>query len=205
MQEIKKINLSLEITSFKNAPLEMIDGDRGKNYPKQDEFIENGYCLFLNAKNVTNEGFNFDNTMFITKEKDKILKKGKLKRGDVILTTRGTVGNVAFYNEDIPFDNIRINSGMLILRSKKGLLNEFLYWVLKTNFFKKQISAYKSGTAQPQLPISSLNHFEFFLPSITLQKRIVTILSIIETKISLAKKINKKLLQYTYKKFTYGK
>ena len=55
-----------------------------------------------------------------------ILKKGKLQRGDVILTTRGTVGNVAFYSENIPFDNIRINSGMLILRSKSELSNKFL-------------------------------------------------------------------------------
>lgn len=28
----------------------IIDGDRGKNYPKQDEFSDTGYCLFLNAK-----------------------------------------------------------------------------------------------------------------------------------------------------------
>ena len=110
--------MSLEITSFKEAPLEMIDGDRGKNYPKQDEFTEDGFCLFLNAKNVTDNGFNFETKMFISQEKDEILKKGKLQRGDVILTTRGTVGNVAFYSENIPFDNIRINSGMLILRSK---------------------------------------------------------------------------------------
>lgn len=31
---------------------EIIDGDRGKNYPKQEEFLDKGYCLFLNAKNV---------------------------------------------------------------------------------------------------------------------------------------------------------
>ena len=156
--------MSLEITSFKEAPLEMIDGDRGKNYPKQDEFSDEDFCLFLNAKNVTDKGFNFETKMFISQEKDEILKKGKLQRGDVILTTRGTVGNVAFYSEDIPFDNIRINSGMLILRSKSELSNKFLYYVLKSDFFKKQIYTFKSGTAQPQLPISSLNHMEFYLP-----------------------------------------
>lgn len=35
----------------------IIDGDRGKNYPKQDEFSDTGYCLFLNAKNVTATAF----------------------------------------------------------------------------------------------------------------------------------------------------
>ena len=196
--------MSLEITSFKEAPLEMIDGDRGKNYPKQDEFTEDGFCLFLNAKNVTDNGFNFETKMFISQEKDEILKKGKLQRGDVILTTRGTVGNVAFYSENIPFDNIRINSGMLILRSKSELSNKFLYYVLKSDFFKKQIYTFKSGTAQPQLPISSLNHMKFYLPKINIQKKIVTILSNIDKKISLNKKINKnleELMHVLFKKY----
>ena len=200
--------MSLEITSFKEAPLEMIDGDRGKNYPKQDEFTEDGFCLFLNAKNVTDNGFNFETKMFISQEKDEILKKGKLQRGDVILTTRGTVGNVAFYSEDIHFDNIRINSGMLILRSKSELSNKFLYYVLKSDFFKKQIYTFKSGTAQPQLPISSLNHMKFYLPKINIQKKIVTILSNIDIKIKVLEEINKNLLKlskYLYKEFYMDK
>lgn len=181
----------------------MIDGDRGKNYPQQDEFTEDGFCLFLNAKNVTDNGFNFETKMFISQEKDEILKKGKLQRGDVILTTRGTVGNVAFYSENIPFDNIRINSGMLILRSKSELSNKFLYYVLKSDFFKKQIYTFKSGTAQPQLPISSLNHMKFYLPKINIQKKIVTILSNIDKKIKVLEEINKNLDELCHSLFKY--
>ena len=62
--------------------MEIIDGDRGKNYPKQEEFFKNEYCLFLNAKNVTDSGFAFSELNFITKHKDEILRKGKLKRND---------------------------------------------------------------------------------------------------------------------------
>ena len=35
---------------------EIIDGDRGKNYPKQDEFYPQGYCLFLNTGNIGVQG-----------------------------------------------------------------------------------------------------------------------------------------------------
>ena len=63
-----------------DASLEIIDGDRGKNYPKQNDFSPEGYCLFLNAGNVTMDGFNFANTLFITQTKDEALRKGKLKR-----------------------------------------------------------------------------------------------------------------------------
>ena len=76
---------------------EIIDGDRGKNYPKQGEFYPQGYCLFLNTGNVTKEGLTFEENQFITKEKDEALRKGKLKRGDIVYTTRGTVGNAGYY------------------------------------------------------------------------------------------------------------
>ncbi|MCK4437092.1 restriction endonuclease subunit S [bacterium] len=96
--------------------LKIIDGDRGVNYPKKSDFLDNGHCLFLNTKNVRPDGFSFDTTMFISKEKDNALRKGKLQRNDVILTTRGTIGNLAVYDKEVSYENIRINSGMLIFR-----------------------------------------------------------------------------------------
>ena len=34
-----------------------LDGDRGNNYPKSYEFFNDGFCLFLSAKNITKNGF----------------------------------------------------------------------------------------------------------------------------------------------------
>ncbi|STF90451.1 EcoKI restriction-modification system protein HsdS [Escherichia coli] len=95
-----------------------IDGDRGPNYPKKNDYLTDGHCLFLSTKNVRKLGFNFDAKVFISEEKDSLLRKGKLARNDLIITTRGTLGNIALYDEKIPYDNVRINSGMLILRKK---------------------------------------------------------------------------------------
>ncbi|MBR0205619.1 MAG: restriction endonuclease subunit S [Clostridia bacterium] len=148
---------------------EIIDGDRGVNYPKQEDFSENGYCLFLNAKNVTKQGFNFDECLFITKEKDESLRKGKLKRGDVVLTTRGTIGNLAFYTNDIPFEHIRINSGMVLLRMKEEINERFFIEQFKflLEDIKKTIA---SGSAQPQLPISTMNKIKLLVPPLEKQE-----------------------------------
>ena len=149
---------------------EIIDGDRGKNYPKQEEFLDNGYCLFLNAKNVTSSGFAFDECMYITEEKDKSLRKGKLSRGDIVLTTRGTIGNLAFYDNTVPFENVRINSGMVILR----LNHEFIIERFFIEQFKLQLSSIKekiaNGSAQPQLPISTMSKIQIIVPPIEQQK-----------------------------------
>ena len=150
---------------------EIIDGDRGKNYPTADEFSDEGYCLFLNAKNVTSTGFNFDTCMFVTKEKDEALRKGKLSRGDVVLTTRGTLGNLAFYTKAIPFEHVRINSGMVILRMKQDVVDE-VYFIEQ---FKMQLADIRekiaSGSAQLQLPISTMNKINILIPNIEKQRR----------------------------------
>ena len=55
---------------------------------------------------------------FINKEKDDLLRNGKLELNDFVITSRGTLGNIGFYSQDIhlQYSNMRINSAMLILR-----------------------------------------------------------------------------------------
>ena len=53
--EILEVMNRLEPVSFAEAPFEIIDGDRGKNYPKQSEFSSAGHCLFLSATNVNQD------------------------------------------------------------------------------------------------------------------------------------------------------
>ena len=140
--------------------VEIIDGDRGINYPKQEEFLQFGECLFLNAGNVTKSGFDFSVCQYITAEKDNSLRQGKLSYDDVVLTTRGTVGNVAFYNKKMTFSEMRINSGMVILRSIGIISPELIYTALREEYFQKMMFLYASGSAQPQLPIKDMKRIK---------------------------------------------
>ena len=165
-------NIKHSYTSM-NMPdiCQIIDGDRGKNYPTAKEFFREGFCLFLNAKNVTSNGFNFNDCQFISREKDRVLRNGKLSIGDIVLTTRGTLGNLAFYNETIPYENVRINSGMVILRINKDLLNEIYFieqFKMQLNIIKNKIA---NGSAQPQLPISLMNRIKITVPPLEMQNQ----------------------------------
>ena len=165
-----------KLATFEDMNIEIIDGDRGKAYPKRSQLHEAGYCLFLNAKNVSQRGFVFSECEFISKERDTLLRKGKLIRNDVVLTTRGTLGNVAHYDASVPYENLRINSGMVIFRCDNSLVNpRYLYWLFKSPYFQNQIEKFYSGSAQPQLPIKLLNQFKLPFFDIDEQKRIVGI------------------------------
>ena len=159
---------------------EIIDGDRGKNYPKAEEFSDEGYCLFLSAKNVTKDGFLFEQMQFISEEKDNLLRKGKLCRGDIVITTRGTIGNIAFYDDDIPYDNVRINSGMVIIRQKEVSFNQIFF----LNAFKNKIDEIKetnvTGAAQPQLPIHIMSKIKLLNPPIELQNEFADFVKLID-------------------------
>ncbi|EER0449304.1 TPA: restriction endonuclease subunit S [Escherichia coli] len=151
-----------------------IDGDRGPNYPKKNDYLTDGHCLFLSTKNVRKLGFNFDAKVFISEEKDSLLRKGKLARNDLIITTRGTLGNIALYDEKIPYDNVRINSGMLILRKKQEEnSSEFFKILFAAPFFQKEILRKKTGSAQPQLPANILKEFVLSIPPVKEQHEIV--------------------------------
>ena len=191
--------------------LEIIDGDRGANYPNTSDFHDEGHCLFLNTKNVRPNGFDFESTMFITAEKDAQLLKGKLKRDDVVLTTRGTIGNIGLYSEDVPFDNIRINSGMLIFRpNQRTLLPSFLFELLRSEIVKDSIRQQTTGAAQPQLPIKTLVNFTIPVPkNLEDQRALVTKLrafepetqhleSIYQQKLSALDELKKSLLHEAF-------
>ena len=103
--------------------------------------------------------------MFVTKEKDKAMNKGHLSPYDIVFTSRGTLGNVALYDKHIKYENVRINSGMLIIRPKMQRLSPyFIYALLKSTYMKAAIKQFKSGSAQPQLPIKDLQRIAFDIP-----------------------------------------
>ena len=126
----------VEFISLVDSGIEILDGDRGKNYPAKSDLEKNGDCVFLNTGNVKNNGFDFSNVDFISFEKDSSLRNGKLMRDDIVMTTRGTVGNLAYYSKDIPYNHIRINSGMVILRADETKISPlYLYILMKSPLF----------------------------------------------------------------------
>jgi len=192
------IPVEWECIDFDNI-LNIIDGDRGSNYPTEVDFYQDEYCMFLNAKNVTKNGFDFSEKSFITKEKNSKLGKGKLKRNDFVLTTRGTVGNIAYFNQYIPFENLRINSGMVILRPlNQDIIGSFFYEFLKSDFFNSQKNQVIFGSAQPQLTVKQIQKFILIFPkSKTEQQKIADILSSQDEKIE---KLKNKLTKLNHLK-----
>ena len=183
----------ISLVSLSNTNIQFIDGDRGKNYPQKTDFYKNGYCVFLNTGNVKPDGFDFSDLYYITQEKDEILNKGRIQLNDIVLTTRGTVGNVAIFDDQVPFKKIRINSGMVIIRCSDRFYPYFLYSFFRSSLFKNQCGLNGSGSAQPQLPISAIKNIKIPEFNLKTQQSIAAVLSALDKKIALNKKISARL------------
>ena len=147
--------------------IKVMDGDRGSNYPHDSDFFENGDTLFLDTGNVTKNGFKFDSVKYITKEKDEQLRSGKLEKNDFVLTSRGTLGNVGFYDELVYklHPKLRINSAMLILRNTdKQLSYSYLHTLLKGKLISDFMRKNQVGSAQPHITKSEFLKLDLNVP-----------------------------------------
>src|SRR5699024_2017129 len=90
-----------------------------------------------------------------------------------------------FYSENVPYENIRINSAMLILRPYDKDLN-FDFWMhlLRGRVIEKYIRKFKVGSAQPHITKKSFQQLKVSIPSSSKeQQKISNILNEFDNKI----------------------
>lgn len=153
---------------------EFINGDRSSNYPSGSDLIAQG-VLFLNTKNIVKNQLDFKNQTFISQEKFDSLSRGKLQRGDLVITLRGTLGSCAIF--DTEFETGFINAQIMILRCKEKVLPEYLHALLTTKSFHSMLQRIGQGAAVPQLTATQLKSLNLPIPTIELQKKFIDILS----------------------------
>ena len=146
------------------------DGNHSSNYPKSSEMVGDG-IPFLRAGNIQGGTVSDKDLKFLTSEKHEILKKGHLKRGDVLLTNRGEIGKTAIVPEK--FDGANLNSQIAWLRPDERLLSAFLYYCLNTPSAIASLTSQRTGTALQQLTIRQIKNFEIPIPPLAEQQRIV--------------------------------
>ena len=79
---------------------EIIDGDRGSEYPNDKDLVDNG-ILFLSGDNLKSNGFNYSKVRFISEEKFAKLGRGKVLKNDIITSVRGTIGSAGLFSGEV--------------------------------------------------------------------------------------------------------
>lgn len=179
------------ISPLGSLPIEIIDGDRSSKYPKRSEFVSNG-ILFLNTTNIRDNRLVVDlQSNFISCKKFDQIKKGRVVASDILMTTRGAnLGTFAIFSSS--YETALINAQMLIIRPDAQYIDpKYLYYSLISPETQQKLSAYRTGSAQPQLPIRDLKRIPVrIVKSQSAQRKIAGILGMLDNKIVLNQRMN---------------
>ncbi|WP_205960821.1 restriction endonuclease subunit S [Pseudoramibacter porci] len=149
----------------------IINGDRGKNYPAKSTLTHSG-IPFISAVNINGETVVEDDKLLcLSDEQYERLNSGKLRKDDIIVCIRGSLGKHGRY----PFEKGAIASSLVICRLFifNTVMIKYMMLFLDSPLFFDQIKKYDNGTAQPNLSAKSLHQFLIPLPPLEEQKRIV--------------------------------
>ncbi|MBQ8784771.1 MAG: restriction endonuclease subunit S [Alphaproteobacteria bacterium] len=138
--------------------------------PKQ---VSNGCYPYITVKDVRKDIIDFDAAKRIDKKQYELLLKSGCKpyKGDVLFSKDGTVGKVVLVDYEKEFV---ILSSLAILRPKKELKSEFLFYVLKSPKFLAEAINKKTGVAIRRIILDTLKRISISFPSdISEQQRIV--------------------------------
>ena len=166
--------------------LDAIIDYRGKTPEKSDTGIPT-----LSAKSVKNNHINYAECYYISEaEYKRFMVRGFPQKGDILLTTEAPMGMVAKLDRA----DVAIAQRLLTLRGKEGVLdNDYLLYLLQSPYGEGLLKERETGTTVTGIKQAEFRRIIVKLPDITIQKKIGSILSAIDQKITCNTKINDNL------------
>ena len=157
----------------------------------------NGDIPWLSVKDFGNDKkYVYKTEKYITKLGLMSSSTKLLDKGDIIISARGTVGEIAI----IPYP-MAFNQSCYGLRAKKEIIDEsFLYYLLKHNI--RILKKNTHGSVFDTITKDTFNEIEVDVPALECQKKIAFLLSDYDEKIELNDKINNNLLEQLNQLYT---
>ena len=136
--------------------------------------------------------------VFITKEKFEEYKNAYSypKKGDVLISAAGTIGRtVVFDGKDAYFQDSNI---VWIENDESKVLNEYLFYCYKNIRWTTSV-----GSTILRLYNDDIRNTDIIVPPLSEQKKIASVLSALDDKIALNKKMNQKLERMAKRLYDY--
>ena len=142
-----------------DAIVKIQDGNHGEIHPKSSDYIDHG-IPFIMANSLENGGVNFSKSKKLPQDITDRLRVGFSYPGDVLLSHKGTIGEVAIVPQEIAFPYLMLTPQVTLYRTNEHKLKgKFLFYVFSAKHFQSQLSvisaqstrAYVGKTAQQKL------------------------------------------------------
>lgn len=174
MSELGEIPEEWSIVKLSDLSQKIGDGLHGT--PK---YVENSDYYFINGNNlVCGKVELYEDTKMVSEE-DYIKNNKDLNENSLLISLNGTIGNVAYYNNE----KIMLGKSSGYINLKGNINKKYIYYVLKTNTVLEYFNKELTGTTIKNLSLSTLRNTPIPLPNIREQEKIALILSTVDEQI----------------------
>jgi len=172
---------------------EIAMGPFGSNI-KVECFVDSGIPV-LNGSNLNGFFLTEESFRYITEEKADSLGRANAYRGDIVVTHRGTLGQIVCIPETSKYNRYVISQSQFRVRCNSMVIPDYLVYYFHTPIGQHKLLANASQVGVPALARASttFQKIEVEIPSVETQRKVVSVLNSIENKISINNAINDNL------------
>lgn len=160
----------------------LVGGPFGSSLGTRD-YVEDGVPV-IRGQNLGGPGrFNSDGFVFVSEEKADSLARNLAVDGDLVLTQRGTLGQVGLVPSGVYTRYVVSQSQMRLRPSPQIAVSDFLYYVFRSPMMLDMIDARAIVTGVPHINLGILGELPLLLPPIAEQRAIAGVLGALDDKI----------------------
>lgn len=166
----------------------------GKRLPKGHQLVSfKTNFPYIRLVDIKDGKIQEENIQYLKKETHELISRYIVNTNDICLAIVGhTIGMVFQVDNRWNKANLTENAARILIFSE-DIDNKFIYYYLVSTKGQEKIFARKVGSAQGKLPLYNIRSLEVECPPLKTQKNISHILSTLDNKIELNKKINQTL------------
>ncbi|MBR5400536.1 MAG: restriction endonuclease subunit S [Treponema sp.] len=181
-----------EWKEYKLGDVAFITKLAGFEFTKYIQYNNSGEIIALRALNIRNGFLDLGDVKHISQSVSDLLPRSKLFKGDIIFTYTGNgYGDCTIIDQN---DKYHLAPNICKISVNQNIADPyFVFSVIRSSFFQKQVSNYVGGSSQPTIPMETIRKLTIRLPSLATQKEITKILSALDDKIELNNAINRNL------------
>jgi type I restriction enzyme, S subunit len=203
----KKVSM-LNNNLWINIPLEVITTLLGDGLHGTPKYVENSEYYFINGNNLQHGKIVIKSDTKSVSQEEYLKYKKNMNNNTILVSINGTLGNVAFYDNE----QVMLGKSACYFNLINSINKYYVFWKINSQDFREYADKSATGSTIKNLPLSAMRNYKLPICSILEQKEIVnqiekhfSIIDKLETVVQQSIKESKRLRQSILKQAFEGK